>query len=197
MKRFLWIGVSTLITVSSSAACLWDRDTVKSEAEGLHDVISVISGRFPRNPPAYFEMRVERVTSELKTEPDQLALYDDVAVACDRLGRADDAIGWGTRKKLLLDKRDDATQRYRYLANSGTFLAHKWFREGAEASRLAELDQARKVIADAIQLNPDAHFGREHFQLILVDTTLIRFRWVDFLAGMILWRIRIGYGGLV
>ncbi|MEZ5329662.1 MAG: hypothetical protein R3F19_31835 [Verrucomicrobiales bacterium] len=34
---------------------------------------------------------------------------------------------------------------------------------------MAELDQARKLIALAIQLNPDAHFGREHFQLILLD----------------------------
>ena len=45
----------------SVAACLWDRDTPADEARGLPEVVAVLTGRFERNPPLFYEMRLGRV----------------------------------------------------------------------------------------------------------------------------------------
>jgi hypothetical protein len=84
-------------------ACLWDSDTVATEAQGLADVIRAISGRFERNPPLYYEMRLEFSTRKVKANADDLEAYDDAGVACDRLGRGDEAIVWVERKRARLD----------------------------------------------------------------------------------------------
>lgn len=156
-----------LITFSGSLACEWDRDTRAMEASNkFTDQMDVIVGKFNRNPPLYYEMRLRRVSAELEKEPENLDLYDDAGVACDRLGRGDEAIAWMAKKKLHLDKLDqdaNATKehRYRYLANLGTFYAHRWIHSGASRDKMDDVRLARTFIADAIKLNPDAHFGRE------------------------------------
>jgi hypothetical protein len=58
---------------------------------------------------------------------------------------------------------------YRYHANVGTFWAHRWLRTGAARERLGEMRTARDHIARAIALNPNAHFGRETYQLQIMD----------------------------
>ena len=58
---------------------------------------------------------------------------------------------------------------YRYHANHGTFLAHRWSRAGADRSKLVEVEAARDQIARALEINPDAHFGREKYQLQALD----------------------------
>ena len=55
--------------------------------------------------------------------------------------------------------------RYRYRANLGTFHAHRWLGRGAPADDLADLERGRDLVAAAIRDNPDAHFGREKYQL--------------------------------
>ncbi len=49
------------LPAATAHACLWDRDTLAMEAAGLPDVPRVATGRFARNPRAYYEMRLERV----------------------------------------------------------------------------------------------------------------------------------------
>jgi hypothetical protein len=166
-----------LVPVAVARACLWDRDTLAAEARGLPGVVAVLTGRFDRFPARYYEMRLERVAEELKSRPDDLALYDDAGVACDRLGRGADALGWMAQKRAKLDARDasDPAVRealYRTHANLGTFLVHKWIREGADRSRLDQVQEARGAIAAAIALKPDAHFGREKYQLMALDWLL-------------------------
>jgi hypothetical protein len=95
-------------------------------------------------------------------------------VACDRLGRGDEAIAWMERKKAQLDALDPATEvwkehQYRYLANLGTFVIHRWFRQGANREQIAQVSEARDLIKAAIALNPDAHFGRERYQLMIME----------------------------
>jgi tetratricopeptide (TPR) repeat protein len=155
---------------NAASACLWDSDTLASEAKGIPDVIQVITGRFERNPPLYFEMRLQRVAAELQQHPKKLELYDDAGVACDRLGRSGEAIVWMEQKRQQLEKSQlqKAALRdpwYRYYANIGTFRAHKWLHDGADRKRISEMEQARDAIAKAIEINPDAHFGREKYQL--------------------------------
>jgi hypothetical protein len=152
------------------AACLWDRDTPAEEAKGMPEIVAVLTGRFERKPPLFYEIRLRRVTAEIATHPEDLAAYDDAGVACDRLGRGDDAIAWMEKKWAQLEKLD-ATRpevkehQYRYHANLGTFLVHRWARQGADRTKIDEVKAARDEIAKAIAINPNAHFGREIYQL--------------------------------
>lgn len=163
-----------LVGGSSINGCLWDSDTLRTEANGAPGLVETIVGRFDRYPPLYYEMRLERVATELDADPTDhpknLAAYDDAGVACDRLGRHDEAIEWMSGKRTALDALPASEERteheYRYLANLGTFHAHRWIAAGADRSDMADIEVARDLIARAIELNPDAHFGRERYQLM-------------------------------
>ncbi len=155
-------------------ACAWDRDTLEAEAKGIPEVMQIITGRFERNPDLFYEMRLQRVTQEIAQSPDKLELYDDAGMASDRLHRGDEAIAWMHKKQATMrnwkgDTKVLKEHRYRYLANQGTFIAHRWLRDGADRKRIGEMKQARNLIAEAIELNPDAHFGREKYQLKMME----------------------------
>lgn len=158
-------------------ACIWDSDSIRAEASGLPGIVDIITGRFERPPPAYFEIRLARASAAIASRPDDLEAYDDCASACDRLGRGVDAIEWMAKKKAVIDRMDVAAPRakehlYRYHANLGTFLAHDWLRSGADRDALDGLREGRDHIAKAIEINPDAHFGRERYQLMAMDWLL-------------------------
>jgi tetratricopeptide (TPR) repeat protein len=173
MKRTLAL-LALIILPGSVGACLWDTDTLAAEAKGFPEVIQVITGRFERNPPYYYEMRLQRATADIAKNPDNWEAYDDAGVACDWLGRGDEAIAWMGKKRERIDKADASNprvkkHRYRYLANVGTFWAHRWFRQGANRERIDEMKTAREFTKKAIKLNPDAHFGREKYQLLAME----------------------------
>lgn len=166
--------ILSVLVVQSVSACLWDRDTLAMEAEAFPGITEIITGRFDRFPPLYYEMRLERVMQDLESDPDNLGLYDDAGVACDRLGRHDEAIGWMAKKREVLDRfsEPDPEHEYRYLANLGTFHIHRWLSNGADREDMADAELARELIAKAIELNPDAHFGRERYQLLAIEWML-------------------------
>lgn len=170
----LLVGTAAISTVSPSAfACLWDSDTLEQEAAGAPKVVPTLVGGFPRNPDRYYAMRLERVSAQLETTKDDLALYDDAAVAADRLGKHGEAIAWMTEKKAAMDrlgvepgsKAGEPSHWYRYYANLGTFHAHRWLHAGAKWDATEDLDEGHALIAKAIADNPNAHFGREKYQL--------------------------------
>ena len=172
--RVAMLASALLLAFASAFGCMWDRDTLASEAKGRPGLTETLTGRFPRFPDQYYEMRLERVTAEIAKNPSDLALYDDAGVASDRLHRGDAAIEWMQKKKTGLDAggiepKTAREQLYRYHANLGTFLFHKWMRDGAKADGLEKAKQGRDHIAKAIKLNPDAHFGREKYQLMAMD----------------------------
>ncbi|MBO6513184.1 MAG: hypothetical protein JJ974_04385 [Phycisphaerales bacterium] len=178
-KRFIHVAalVCSILAVTAHA-CLWDRDTLATEARGLPGITEIITGRFDRFPPLFYEMRLERVTGELADDPDNLDLYDDAGVACDRLGLSDEAIGWMERKLVVMDRLeakgiDVSEHRYRYLANLGTFYVHRWLKNGASREDMADVERSRDLIAAAIELNPEAHFGRERYQLLAIKSLLL------------------------
>jgi tetratricopeptide (TPR) repeat protein len=179
--RIVPFALAVLALASAAAACLWDSDTLRHEAKGLPGVVDIIVGRFDRPPPLYYEIRLARVGKELEGEPGNLAAYDDAGVACDRLGRHDQAIEWMARKRGQLDRlaaagegasAELAEHEYRYHANLGTFLAHRWFAAGADREAMDDLRSGRDHIARAIELNPGAHFGRERYQLLFMEWML-------------------------
>lgn len=162
---------ATLLLVTQFAlACLWDRDTLKEEAGSFPGLTEVITGRFERQPPRYYEMRLARVTASLAEKPGNLDELDDAGVACDRLGKNDEAIAWMAKKLEALKPLDPTHPMvkdhwYRYHANLGTFYAHRWLRTGADKANTEDLRLAEENIARAIEINASAHFGREKYQL--------------------------------
>lgn len=172
-RGVIWL-IALLLFPASAFACLWDSDTLRAEAAGLPGLVDLLTGRFEREPALYYEMRLARVESAVESTPDDLGLYDDAAVACDRLGRSDSAIEWMARKRDRLDRlaaagHTDQEHEYRYLANLGTFHAHRWMASGANREAMDDLTIARDLIKQAIELNPDAHFGRETYQLMAIE----------------------------
>lgn len=188
MRRFIHIGALVCSVLAATAhACLWDRDTLAAEARGLPGITEVITGRFDRFPPLFYEMRLERVAGEIAGDPDNLDLYDDAGVACDRLGRSDEAIGWMERKLVVLERleaegADISEHRYRYLANLGTFYIHRWLKGMQDREDMGDVDRARDLIAAAIELNPDAHFGRERYQLLAIKSLFTKHKMTSFLG---------------
>jgi hypothetical protein len=179
MKRNTFIlSALSLLSARWAKACAWDRDTIiaesrlKKEAGGRFDIVSAIVGYFDRNPPLYYEMRLKRVDKESMSTPDNLALYDDGGVAADRLGKSDIALQWMQRKKtrmLLLGDKTTKEDRYRYYANLGTFYAHKWLKQAAPFQDRSDLQKAIEGVNAALQVNPDGHFSREVYQMVLLD----------------------------
>lgn len=171
MRSMLILAALLTLAAPRASACIWDRDTLAVEAEGLPGIVDIIVGRFDRWPDIVYKRRYERIE---QMHHDQgklpLELYDDIAVAADRLGRSDEAILWMADKRAALDKlpADDSnrdTHEYRYRANLGTFHAHRWIRNGKNRDDLSDLHRAEELIASAIDLNPGAHSGREWMQL--------------------------------
>lgn len=167
-----WLGlVAAFLIVATSPACIWDNDTLAQEAKGELDTLDAITGRFDRFPALYYERRLQIAEARLKQDPSDLAAYDNAGTACDRLGRDDEAILWMRRKrKHLLEADRDAL--YRTEANEGTFWAHKWYAAGGRFEDMEWLRRGRDMIAKAIAINPDAHFGREKAQLAVMDWSL-------------------------
>jgi hypothetical protein len=171
-------GIRTAVAIMigmqlSAVACLWDRDTPAQEARGIPEVVDVLTGRFPRYPSLYYEMRLVRVARHLQSHPDDLTAYDDAGVACDRLAQGDEAISWMAKKKAELEKLDTARpdvkeHQYRYHANLGTFLVHRWASQGADRARIAEVESACDEIAKALEINPDKSADRKSYRISLI-----------------------------
>lgn len=139
-------------------ACLWDYDTLaveRSEFPGVHEMIV---GHFARHSPAYYKWRIEN-RSAISVEQRTPADYDDIAVAHEKIGDHDTAIDIMEEK---IQRWPDA-DRYQSEANLATFLIH--------AGRLQD---GLEHIDLALEINPDAHFGRETYQRMLVQALLAK-----------------------
>jgi hypothetical protein len=110
----------------------------------------------------------------------RLEAYDNIAASADRLLQPDQALDALAKKRALLDELVASggwhrEHEYRYHANRGTVLVHRWLRVGAPretAEDFADLVQAREHIARAIAINPDAHFWREIVQIEVMNWLL-------------------------
>jgi hypothetical protein len=84
----------------------------------------------------------------------------------------------GQEKGILdtLPNSGPTDHRYRYLSNIGTFHLIRWITtdETVRSANLDALKASETHIAQALDLNPNAHFGREKFQLMLIRWLLHR-----------------------
>ncbi len=138
-------------------ACLWDYDTIQMERQRFPNALELITGKFLRHSEEFYAWRVKDRKARLQTEPQNLALYDDLAVAYDKLGQHDKAI------ETILGKQKLGGDQYQTLANMGTFHIHA-----------GRYDEGLLAIRQAIAINPDAHFGREIYQAMLVEYLLTK-----------------------
>lgn len=170
MKR---AALVLLLACAQAHACLNDRDTNAIESRNSMEFMDVLAGRFERNPPLYYEMRIKQLIPQTQrpdlSRAEKLPLLDDIAVAYERLGDHDRAIQW-IRKKEPIAEIQDKEMVYSYHANLGTFIAHKWFEH--QDLGLGVLANAASHITAALAINPDAHFGREVVQLYLMREAL-------------------------
>lgn len=159
-------------------ACIWDDDSLRTEALGLPGLTEIITGRFDRFPPLYYEMRLARSRAELDADRHNWNAYDNAGVSCDRLGLHDEAVELLRLKLERLRKAgidahstdpESRNHYYRACANLGTLLAHRWIKVGRVKQDISDLREGRDWISKAIEVNPDAHFGREKYQLLAMD----------------------------
>lgn len=184
MRHFLLL--LPLLLAAPARACLNDRDSdsLALQAAQFPDTLRVITGRFERQPPLFYQMRIRRSLAELKKSPRDFGKYDDIAVAFDKLHRDDEALAIMAKKRALLpafDAKNPALKEawYRYFANTGTFHAHRFM--GRKTADLSEMKTARAMIARALEIKPNAHFGREKYQLLAMDWILaVKMKKTDF-----------------
>jgi hypothetical protein len=155
-RRVLPVVVVFLVP-SAALACLWDYDTLRQERSRFPDTLELITGKFLRHSPEFYEWRIADRKRKLEADPYNLSYYDDLAVAYDKTGRHDEAI------KTILAKDRLKPGLYETEANLGTFLIHS-----------GKLKEGLVHIDNAIRINPDAHFGREKYQKALVEYVLKR-----------------------
>ena len=155
----MWPSVLSLslLVALPVAPCLWDTDTLDDELRGLPEARALMTGRWYRHGPAYYRARLLRLPAQIKARPADLAAYDDLAVAHEKLGDHAAAIAVMASKAEVLSGKKDAEHRYRLHANLGTFLAHS-----------GDLDRALVELDKALVINPEAHFGREIWQKHLI-----------------------------
>lgn len=148
-KPLLVIG-ALLVIAAPVLACLWDEDTLRDERSGMPGIAEVLAGRFEKHSEFFYKKRIESMTALIAADPKNLAAYDNLAVAHEKLGDQDAAIA------VMLEKEKIAPGEYTTAANLGTFYLHK----GDFENGIAHIERA-------LVINPDAHFGREEYQLKL------------------------------
>lgn len=154
MRLVLSLGILLVSSFvpSDARACMWERDTLLIEHRGLPGVLEAIVGLVPRHDPAVYEARIAELEPLVEPTPAQL---DDLAVALERLGEHARA------EAVLRRSLQQAPERYETLANLGTVLVHD-----------GRLEEGLALLSRAVEINPDAHFGREWVQIELVELLL-------------------------
>jgi hypothetical protein len=147
----------------------------------VHDVIHE---RYPRHGPAFYQERERLARERLAVlHPDSeasFALTDDIAVGLDRRGRTDEAVALmrdKLKRQLALDLK--GKDLYSSYANLAEFLIRGklWRMMAGDPVARERVQEGRKWLRRSVEVNPDAHFGREEWQNVAVEA------WLDFGAS--------------
>ncbi len=157
MKQKITAFLISFLLYFTITACFWDTDTIEMERQQFPSVIELISGKFLRHSPEYHYWRIKDREHKLSSHPDSLSLYDDLAVSYSKIGDNEKAI------ETILKKDKLQPGRYETYANLGTFYIHN-----------GDLQKGIESIDKAIEINPEAHFGREVYQRYVAEYVLKR-----------------------
>ena len=142
----------------------------------VHDVIHE---RFPRHGSAYYAER-NRITraalAKLKDDdPARFPLEDDLAVGLERLGKSDEAVTV-MRAKLARQEAKKLTgaTSIRLTRISAPFWSTRAFekRQPATSPRKLRCREGVAFVRMAVEVNPEAHFGRERWQVAIAEFLL-------------------------
>jgi tetratricopeptide (TPR) repeat protein len=150
LRRVATLALVALLALAAAppvAACIWDKDTIMQERSRFPTALELMTGKFIRHTPEFYAWRLRDRLEKIAADPDDLSLVDDLAVAHDKLG--DHAAAIATMEGIL----DRDPRRYETLANLGTFYLHD-----------GQFERGIEFIDRALEVNPDAHFGRERYQ---------------------------------
>jgi tetratricopeptide (TPR) repeat protein len=148
-----------LLVPSVGLACLWDYDTIKMERARFPGTLELITGKFLRHSPEFYQWRITNRLTRLEADPSSAALLDDLAAAYDKTGQHEKAIETAQKTERL------HPGRYETAANLATFYFHA-----------GKLEEGLPYIDRALTINPNAHFGREKYQKLLAEYTLYQFK---------------------
>jgi tetratricopeptide (TPR) repeat protein len=136
---------------------MWDDDTLEMEKQEFPSIFELITGKFIRHSEEFYHWRIKDREEKLLLNPNQKSLYDDLSVSYSKIHNNEKAIEIALKKEVLFPGE------YETYANLGTFYIHN-----------KQLKKGKTYIEKSIEINPDAHFGREVYQLHLVGYLLNR-----------------------
>src|SRR6187402_393045 len=84
--RHLTLVLAVSVIAPPALACLWDNDTLRDERRGLPGIAEILSGRFEHHSEFFYRDRMKKMEARLAAEPNDLAAYDNLAVAREKLG---------------------------------------------------------------------------------------------------------------
>jgi len=156
-RLHLALAFAAMFLASFAFGCMWDSDTLLQERSRFPDTLELITGKFLRHSVDFYQWRIRDRLQKISNDPYDLASYDDLAVAYDKTGQHQQAID------TMLEKDKRKPGLYETEANLGTFYIHA-----------GQLEKGLEHIGRAIEINPDAHFGREKYQKLFVEYVLSR-----------------------
>ncbi len=177
----LWVGLQTVTRVYPLPHHIPKYEGgVSLRFAMVHDVIHE---RYPKHGRAYYEERnrlarraIEQADARSRPEeaptPAYFALKDDLGVGLERLGQHEAAVSL-MRDKLKQQKAVGLKGRdlYSTKANLGTFLI-LWQMELGFADLPAtkqRLNEGLILVRESMTDNPEAHYGREMWQAVLLE----------------------------
>lgn len=129
----------------------------------VHDVLH---DRFPRHGPAYY--REQKRANKFVPEG-----IEDYCIALDALGEHQEAV---RLMRLHLKDRtvrgDAGAKAYTTYANLGTILVHKALAQPDSSASREELREGIEFLKKAIEVQPDAHFGRAIWHVAFAEFQL-------------------------
>jgi hypothetical protein len=139
-----------------------------------HDVIHE---RFPKHGPAFYRERErlarEKLASAAVDFADKLVAYDDIAAGLERQSKSAEAVDV-MRQKLATEVGRSDRDMYTTYANLGTFLMHANMPKAiaGDAKARAAVEEGLDFVRKSVRINPDSHFGREQWQIVLGEFLL-------------------------
>jgi hypothetical protein len=159
----------------------------------VHDILHE---RYPKHGRVHYEERNrltrQRISALAPDDPARLPLDDDLAAGLERLGRSEEA-AQVMRDKLVRQQAKRLTGRdlYTTYANLGTFQAHASLPKAIAGDQAARerFREGIEFVRKSVEVNPEAHFGREQWQVALAEflnaamSDTARLRKFDFLGN--------------
>ena len=155
MKKISTFLLAFFCFINLAFACINDASSVYFESQPFPGEAELINGAFHIHSKEFYEWRIKDRIKKLQQKLGDPALLDDLSVSYEKTGQTQKAID--TLNATLAKY----PERYETLANLGTFYIHH-----------QEYEKGLALLKKAIKINPDAHYGREIYQIKAVEYLL-------------------------